>query len=845
VTGETTRISVAGDLAAVAAGTDGLQLFDVHNPAKPVFVGQMVTALWGGLYARDVKLVGNMAYVAADTGGLEIIDVTNPAMPKRAGGYRPTGIASSVLVSGPYAYLADGDGGLHVISISDPTYIWEAGHFPRSMLDELMAQDVRVSGEYAYVAGTKGLTILRLSNLDDIRMVGLLPIAGGAAALDLSGTNAFSIGNDGSLITINVANPSAPVLVGRYPKAPTPGLFTGVQVDETLAYLSCGTNGVQAMDVSNPANPTPMGGLATFGNARGISIVGDRVYVAEGAAGFVILQKIVGGTLLPPVVSGPEDQIIPQGSTAEFAVTVTPPQQVTFRWLWNGLPIDGETNAILTITNVGSSQAGYYEAAVANAGGSVMSRVAVLKPVFPPVFLKQPFDWAVLEGESFVEGASVGPLGPFQYPWMVGPFDYQWRFNGQMIPGATNDLLALNEMTTDQAGIYSVAVTNVAGMILSREASVRVHAKLSPKQVAQWAQAAEDVQAVGNLVYLACGSDGVQILEVSDVTRPNLVGHIPSQGKSLALRVVGSIAYIADGKNGGLAAVDVSDPSQPKRLSNLVTGDSIDSVTTVGLNAYVTTGAEGMAIIDISDPANMVKTASVKASDVKALDVDADGLFAYLAAGTNGCRVYYVGDRHAAVVVNLYIYDFRFIPEAVRGVKVIGNYLYMAHSYGGLEVLDVTDPRNPTNVTSAAGYASGLRVAGKYGFADLGQDVSIFNLEFPSRLIKVGSCPVAGKAYAVLGNHAFVATGSQVVVLEIGQAPVPPVVRITSEWLRPTGQLTLRMNGTGAVVLQGSSDLTHWLSLKTNSAPVADGIFEFIQKVEPQQRAQFYRTVQR
>lgn len=845
VPGETTRISVAGGLAAVAAGTDGLQLFDVGNPAEPVFAGQMLTALWGGLYARDVKLLGTTAYVAADAGGLEIIDVTNPAFPKRVGGYRPTGIASAVLVSGPYAYLADGEGGLHVLSISDPASIWEAGRFPRSMLDELMAQDVRVSGEYAYVVGTKGLTILRLSNLDDIRIVGQFPVAVGAGALDLSGTHAFIIGNDGSLMTINVASPSSPVLVSRYPQAPTPGLFTSVQVDETRAYLSCGTNGVQVLDVSNPASPVPAGGLVTFGNAQGLSAAGDRLYVAEGAAGFVILRKVVGGTLVPPAVSGPEDQIIPQGSTARFAVTVAQPQQLSFQWLWNGLPIGGGTTSTLTITNVDSSQAGYYEVAVGNAGGSVMSRVALLKPVFPPVFLKQPFDWAVLEGDSFVEGASVGPLGPFQYPWMVGPFYYQWRFNGQMIPGATNEVLALNEMTTDQAGAYSVAVTNVAGMIVSRDASVRVHAKVSPKQVAQWAQPANDVQAVGDLVYLACGTDGVQILEVSDVTRPTLVGHIPSQGESRALRVVGSIAYIADGKKGGLAAVDVSDPSQPKRLSNLVTGDSIDSVTTVGLNAYVTTGTEGMAIIDISDPTNMVKTAAAKTSDVKALDVDADGLFAYLAAGTNGCRVYYVGDHHAAIAVNVYLYDFRYIPEAVRGVKAIGNYLYMAHSYGGLEVLDVTDPRNPSNVTSAGGYASGLQAAGKFAFVQIGQEIAVFNLEFPSRLIKVGTCPVGGKAYAVLGSHVFVATGSQVVVLDIGQTPVPPVVRITSEWLRSTGQIKLRMNGAGPFVLQGSSNLTQWLSLTTNSVPGTDGVFEFIQNVEPQQRAQFYRAVQR
>ncbi len=44
---------------------------------------------------------------------------------------------------------------------------------------------------------------------------------------------------------------------------------------------------------------------------------------------------------------------------------------------------------------------------------------------------------------------------------------YQWRLNGQAIPGATNASLTLANVTAAQTGLYTVAVANTNGTILS------------------------------------------------------------------------------------------------------------------------------------------------------------------------------------------------------------------------------------------------------------------------------------------------------------------------------------------------------------------------------------------
>lgn len=53
-----------------------------------------------------------------------------------------------------------------------------------------------------------------------------------------------------------------------------------------------------------------------------------------------------------------------------------------------------------------------------------------------------------------------------------GPFAYQWYFDEQAIYGATNSTLILTDVTPNQAGLYSVVVTGVAGSTTSAPASV-------------------------------------------------------------------------------------------------------------------------------------------------------------------------------------------------------------------------------------------------------------------------------------------------------------------------------------------------------------------------------------
>ena len=55
-----------------------------------------------------------------------------------------------------------------------------------------------------------------------------------------------------------------------------------------------------------------------------------------------------------------------------------------------------------------------------------------------------------------------------------GPLAYQWRFNGVDLPGETNTALALVQVATNQAGTYSVLVSNPYGAVASSNATLTV-----------------------------------------------------------------------------------------------------------------------------------------------------------------------------------------------------------------------------------------------------------------------------------------------------------------------------------------------------------------------------------
>lgn len=83
----------------------------------------------------------------------------------------------------------------------------------------------------------------------------------------------------------------------------------------------------------------------------------------------------------------------------------------------------------------------------------------------PPVITRSPSSRTLgLGANSTLDFQAIGD----------GPFNYQWRRNGTPIPGATNSILPLANMTPLIAGRYDVVVSALSGLDISGAAAVAV-----------------------------------------------------------------------------------------------------------------------------------------------------------------------------------------------------------------------------------------------------------------------------------------------------------------------------------------------------------------------------------
>lgn len=194
---------------------------------------------------------------------------------------------------------------------------------------------------------------------------------------------------------------------------------------------------------------------------------GTYFVVITNAFGAVTSELAVVTVVAPPLIVQPKvDYILTNGMTASFSVIVEGTPPFTYQWLFETNPIANATNATLVLSNVVFTQSGHYVVRVENNYGFMVSTVALLTVVSPPIITLQPQNQSVLENATVMFGITA--IG-------TEPLAYQWYFNEtNALAHETNAVLTLAGVTTNQSGGYSVFVTNDFGEVSSIEAELHV-----------------------------------------------------------------------------------------------------------------------------------------------------------------------------------------------------------------------------------------------------------------------------------------------------------------------------------------------------------------------------------
>lgn len=154
-----------------------------------------------------------------------------------------------------------------------------------------------------------------------------------------------------------------------------------------------------------------------------------------------------------------------QGSRITLQVQAEGKNPFTYQWMLNGTNIARATNATLVISNLQPANVGNYSVLISNFVGSATSSNLPIAISGRTVIASGLRSQTAYAGSDVL--LSVSAFGG-------EPLSYQWRFNGKIIPDATNASLQLNQITSDSAGQYSVFVSNRFGAVLSQMADLKL-----------------------------------------------------------------------------------------------------------------------------------------------------------------------------------------------------------------------------------------------------------------------------------------------------------------------------------------------------------------------------------
>jgi hypothetical protein len=192
----------------------------------------------------------------------------------------------------------------------------------------------------------------------------------------------------------------------------------------------------------------------------------------------------------------PQSLTVAVGWTAIFAAEGRGTWPLFYQWQKDGTNLAGQTNRTLSLPNVQTNDAGLYALLVTNEYGWALSSNASLAVLeMPPAITAQP------QGRATVVSAAAKFEVAANGAW---PLFYQWRkdgtnpADGRNISGATTAILRLTNVQSNDAGLYSVLVTNRYGWTLSSNAALEV---LAPGAALSWSSGFDSGRPAGMTLF--------------------------------------------------------------------------------------------------------------------------------------------------------------------------------------------------------------------------------------------------------------------------------------------------------------------------------------------------------
>jgi len=210
----------------------------------------------------------------------------------------------------------------------------------------------------------------------------------------------------------------------------------------------------------------------------------------------------------------------------------------------------------------------------------------------------------------------------------------------------------------------------------------------------------------------------------------------------------------------GIQVVDVSNISKPVEIGRYQNKHRARNLAISGTNGYLADELEGVHILDLSNPRAIIEVGTVT-TEGDAWWAEIEYPYLYVAEAENGVRVYDVSDPQNPAALSTFD-----TPGWAWGLLVSGDIVYVADKTGGLQIIDFTDKINPKRLGQfrEPTQAKSLYLEDNLLFVTDGPSglfiLDVSNPKFPSLISKVAT---DGFIYDIFkgGKYAYLANESK------------------------------------------------------------------------------------
>lgn len=498
-----TELHVEGDRMILLHGDSqlcgpGVEAVDIADPSRPTRLSRGLTCTQD--YAVDMDVEGDLVYFVTLAGGLYVFRMDGDDQLSRTGAFYNESIGLAVEVVGDYAYFAFTylfASGVFIVDVSDPTI-----PTPMDVYQSNVVGDIQSHGELLYLAQGAGMEVLDISRPTAPRQRGLVEQDSWVVRTEVLGEELLALGGGaGGLIVYGLSDPAAPT---RTTHRAIGGSVQGVAVDAGWLLVASEEQGMWSAAEHDPnavfdllSEPGPA--AYPFGFVD-VEIEGIHAFMAWD--GGLAVMPLGGPTDVDALAQAPslafnndlalaDDRAYLVGSTGLTIFDVS-------------IPIDPRELGRLELPGSGE--------AVAVSGGTAY----------------------VADGEEGVHAIDV---------------------TDPSSPRITDTFTSDGEATGVDVGLGYVFV--------AAERALHVVEVLEDGVMEEWSYLegpSRRVRVVGNRAY-ELTEYGLRIVDLEEPGAPFVLAEEVLPGTCVNIQVVGAVAYLACG-SGGLVVLDVGEPAE-------------------------------------------------------------------------------------------------------------------------------------------------------------------------------------------------------------------------------------------------------------------------------------------